>query len=253
MWQMVTSVPKKEQGILVRLVSFENDKAAERTVSRLKKEKLNAENGLEELLNCLDETYKTDETDDQYFNYRTFNQFERSNGQGISDYINNFEHLYYKMVGDKDENKIGDNNLAYTLLDKARLSSDETKLAFTAIATTGLSFKNMKAVLKRVFSSPLNDSGPSSANNKSDLDIKQEEAFYIKRGKRLNNLRWKNKTNSKHAHLLNPVDKYGKISKCAVCDCRFHWADKCPYADPEYIKLVESSNSNSDECTKFVN
>ena len=62
-----------------------------------------------------------------------------------------------------------------------------------------------------------------------------------------------NKHSSKHAHLLNPVDKHGKISKCAVCDCRFHLADKCPYADPEYIKLVENSSSCSDECTEFVN
>ena len=54
MWQMVTSVPKKEQGILVRLVSFENDKAAERTVSRLKKEELNADDGLEVIIKCLD-------------------------------------------------------------------------------------------------------------------------------------------------------------------------------------------------------
>ena len=56
MWQMVTSVPKKEQGILVRLVSFEDDKSAERTISRMKKETLNQEDGLDQLIKELDKT-----------------------------------------------------------------------------------------------------------------------------------------------------------------------------------------------------
>lgn len=253
MWQMVTSVPVKEQGILVRLVSFENDKAAERTVSRLKKEVLNSDDGLEKLLACLDEAYKTDETDEQYAHFLAFMSFRRGNGQGICDYIQHFEHLYHKMVGDKEENKIGDNNLAYLLLDNAKLSSDERKLAFTAIASLGLSFKHMKAALKRVFSSPLDSSGSDSATfSKSDLDIKQEEAFYTKRGKRLNNLGLRNRGSlPKTSHKLNPVDKQGKISRCVVCGCKFHWADSCPYADEQYAKLVE--DGEDDGCTEFVN
>ena len=35
MWQDVTSVPIAEQGILVRLISFDDDKTAARTVSKL--------------------------------------------------------------------------------------------------------------------------------------------------------------------------------------------------------------------------
>ena len=50
MWQLVTLVPKKEQAIIVRLESLDNNVKAEKATDQLTATELNADNGMETLL-----------------------------------------------------------------------------------------------------------------------------------------------------------------------------------------------------------
>ena len=50
MWQLVTLVPKKEQAIIVRLESLDNNVKAEKATDQLTATELNADNGMKTLL-----------------------------------------------------------------------------------------------------------------------------------------------------------------------------------------------------------
>lgn len=46
----------------------------------------------------------------------------------------------------------------------------------------------------------------------------------------------------------NPLDRYGRRSKCAVCQSTFHWAKDCPHRG-EQVKLTEDCKTDDiEEC-----
>lgn len=47
---------------------------------------------------------------------------------------------------------------------------------------------------------------------------------------------------SKQKVKLNPTNKHGQVSRCAICDSRMHWAKKCPHR----LKNSESSSTTED-------
>ena len=80
---------------------------------------MNAEDGLEKLLNCLDEAFKSEKSDEEYHNYCKFTNFQRKSEQSMKDFLIEFDHLYYKMSGTNDGMKMADNILAFKCLDAA--------------------------------------------------------------------------------------------------------------------------------------
>ena len=119
--------------------------------------------------------------------------------------------------------------LTFKLLDSAKLSEDDRKLALTL--GNNLEFETMKSALKQVFTKFMiaNESFYNTNN------IKQEEAFCsknmykLKQNKAFKSSKFQNVSNSnKH----NPLDKNGKVCRCVICDSKMHWADKCPHKLP---------------------
>ena len=148
------------------------------------------------------------------------------------------------MVTNNSKMKMEDNILAFILLDNAKLTEDERKLAFTAIATLGISFKTMKSALKRVFTSL----GGSSENNVDGMAIKQEEAFYTKQHKKFPRKKHNNSKSKSH-QKLNPLDDRGRVSRCVICDSKMHWADRCQHSDEnQYVNLNEVSSTECKCC-----
>ena len=117
---MVTSVPKKEQAIVVLLEALYENMKAEKAVSELAASNLNIDTGLKLLLDKLDLTFKADKVDDAYSTYSNFNGFVKKEGLSMNDYILEFEHLYCKMT--EHDMKLPDTILAFKLLDGAGLN-----------------------------------------------------------------------------------------------------------------------------------
>ena len=59
MWQLVTSVDKKEQAIVILLQSFEGHSKAEKAASELTAAKLHNDNGMKILFEKLDMVFKS--------------------------------------------------------------------------------------------------------------------------------------------------------------------------------------------------
>ena len=81
MWLALSGTEKKEQALLIRLVSLENNELAKRSVSKLKVGDLNADDGVTKLLAALDCAFKVDQNDEDYANYLQFTNFRRKDCQ----------------------------------------------------------------------------------------------------------------------------------------------------------------------------
>ena len=144
---LVCGYVKKEQGIIVLLQSLSENQKAKKAVSTLTSTDLNKDDGLNILLNKLDELFKTEQTQDSYYTYTKFNNFSRSEEMDISEYILEFEHLNDTII--KFELKLPDKLLCLKLLDGALLNTNQKQMALTI--PSDLKYESMKATLKRIF------------------------------------------------------------------------------------------------------
>ncbi len=120
-------------------------------------------------------------------------------------------------------------------LDTACLDMKDRQLALTAC--TDLTFTSMKSALERIFG------GKVSA---CSMRINQETA-YITEQRRQRGKSGQQKDHHKTPMPgTNPLDRYGRRSKCAVCRSTFHRAKDCPHRS-EQVKLTEESNTNEFE------
>ena len=168
MWALVTSIPKKEQAIVVLLEALDENVKAEKAVSELTASNLNVDTGLKLLLDKLDLTFKAEKVDDACSAYSNFNVFVKKEEISMNDYILEFEHLYYKMA--EHDMKLPDTILAFKLLDGAGLNEAQRQLALTL--GNDLTFSSMKSALKRIFSRSVDQA------ETSEVKIK-EEAFFV--------------------------------------------------------------------------
>ena len=148
MWEIVTSVDKKERAIVVLLGALEGNIKAEKALQDLRAEELNMTDGMNILLNKLDVRSKSEKVDEAYNAYSKFFTFQKHSEMTMSDYIVEYEHLYCAMV--EHDMQLPDNVQAFKLLDGANLSEDDRKLVL-ALAND-IKLQTMQSALKRLFS-----------------------------------------------------------------------------------------------------
>ena len=193
MWEIVTSIDKKERVITVLLDTLEGNVKAEKAVQDLRAEELNTTDGINILLNKL-VVFKNEKVDEAYNAYSKFITFQKHSEMIMTDYIVEYEDLHCAMV--EHDMQLPDNVQAFKLLDGANLSEDDRKLVL-ALAND-IKLQIMQSALKRLFSVSRDKDGDSS----NSLLIKQEEAFYLKKGSF-------SKGNYKKETSLNPLNKQG--------------------------------------------
>lgn len=230
-WTRVTELEKKKQALAVALALSGRAREA---AMEIPVDDLNKDSGMDTLLRKLDEMFLKEEKDRIYEAYSNFDQIKRESGVSMTDYIIEFEQRYSRMRKYKME--LPDAVLAFKLLDTACLDMKDRQLALTACAD--LTFSSMKSALKRIFGGKL----PTS------VGINQETA-YLTEQKRQRSRPWLQNDKLKTALPgTNPLDKYGRRSKCAICQSTFHWAKDCPHRG-EQVKLTEDcKNEDVEEC-----
>ena len=73
-WKLVCGVDKKEQGIIILLLSLNGNKKAEKAVGNLATDMLFNDNGFNIVLEKLDAIFQSEEIEDAYFTYSNFKQ-----------------------------------------------------------------------------------------------------------------------------------------------------------------------------------
>ena len=164
-WQTFTNLEPKKRAPAIFLTL---EGQARDAVLEMEIEKLNCDDGVQELLKTLDVLYLKDECTLAYEAYESFEKYIRPTDLSITEYIIQFERLYNKAKSFKME--IHDGVLAYRLLNNANLSDTHKQLIRATVSE--MNYKNMKDQLNKIFAS-------SSLNQDTDsVKIKSENAFY---------------------------------------------------------------------------
>ena len=171
-WQCYTKEEPKRQGPAVYLSL--KGKARE-AVRGLSVASLRENNGVEVILNKLDEVFQSDETTRAYHAFKEFVEYKRSIGENFSTFIVEYEKRYREVKRFKLDLPTGVQ--AFFLLQAANLSSDLEKLVR---ATARLEYLDMKDKLQKVF-------GDSFKDSADVVPVKQEEAYYTFQKDKFNN------------------------------------------------------------------
>ena len=166
-----------------------------------------------------------------FHDYEMFEKLRRGNKPNTES-ITLFDSLYQKLV--KHKLVLPPAVLACKLLSCSDLDERDKKLALSA--TPQLTYEEMKSSLRRIFSSVASVSVPSDATQ----IIKEEPVFASAQGGSSKtyqrpNTKFSGKKGSRPTGTT-PLNKDGRVSTCAVCGSRFHWANACP--DEEKSALV---------------
>ena len=256
-WQMVTDVPVEKQGALIYL-SLEGQ--ARECCKSVETAKLKGENGVAELLTKLKELFAKDSEQAAFQAYEQFETFMRPEGMGMVDFINEWERRYAKIK--EKQMELPDGVLAYRLLKSANISEIKQTMVRTSIGKLGVD--DVKKQLKAV-----NDTTLSGlAKDFQGLGIKHEPAYIgeyeddehstyysFDKGRRNwsrgrgrfgrgrgNNGNRPSKEKSEEKDIkkkkgLNPPNRSGNPSRCAICESVMHWVSDCPHREEENISL----------------
>ena len=154
--------------------------------------------------------------------------------------------------------EIHDGVLTYRLLNSANLTKENMQLVKATLPE--MKYSLMKDKLKKIFTS--SEPNNEKANIKIEPDTLYDETIsnepsqvlYSKfkgsnnnrgnyQGNRNGGYFKSNKSknyNKNNDRKTNPLNENGEISRCAICESIYHWANKCPAK----YKNKQSSSSN---------
>ncbi|CAG2196738.1 unnamed protein product [Mytilus edulis] len=228
-WQLVTDLKVDKQALAVSLTLTGNAREVAMDVPAAD---LAKEDGMAKLITQLDKAFLRDDKDKAYEAYKNFDTFVKTENLSMSDYIIEFDKRYSKSK--KYDMTLPEAVLAFKLLDNAGLSSRDKQLALTA--SSDVKYTSMKSALQRIFGERM--SGPSEiTGNVPSITIKQEPVYYTQH----------NKGGKSKEKGTNPLNKFGKRTKCAICQSVFHWAKDCP-DKVNSVNFVESESEIVENC-----
>ena len=261
-WQMVTDIPVNKQGIVIALTLPNDDKhkIQEEVFSQIGREKLSQENGLDTLINFLDSKLMKDDLSDSLEKFEEFEDFQRVNGQNITEYIAAFDSRYRKM--EKFKIKLPSEILAFKLLRRANISKEEKMLVLTGMnyANRETLYEEAKQSLKK-FKGDITEGSISTA-----ASVKLEPAFlaeneeallaagYYKQGQGKRSVRTGRGGYSRGGgqrgqgqearRKMNPTGPDGKPLTCRVCGSYRHLMKDCPdsWENIKKVNIVEDEN-----------
>ena len=163
-WQELTDLDKSKQALAIHLSLSGKARQAS---SELGVDVLKNETGVKTLLNKLDEVYLVEKSRRQFSAFQELYKFKRDSEQSIGDFVNEFDRKYFRFT--QEDMKLPDAVMAFMLLVSCNLPDTEFQLVMTA--TGDISFKNIKASLKRIFGNGV------SSDCSTPVKVKVEPVF----------------------------------------------------------------------------
>ena len=251
-WCELTELAEDKRALAIHLSLIGRARTAS---SEIELAVLKSKDGVKSIFEKLDSLFLPDKGRRQFTAFHNLYNFRR-NEKNVHEYVSEFEHRYFKFT--QEGMTLPDSVMAFMLLASCSLPERETQIVMSAISE--INYTNMKSTLKRVFGQQF---GMQSAQEscveigvECPVSIKTEpvlcgnsmEVLYAARGQRPRphksfrgyrpRGRGRRKSMSTSVNLndqgnsrrLNPVGRDGQVSRCVICDSRYHWARDCPHS-----------------------
>ena len=245
-WREVTEVCRSKQGIVIALTlpNEEPFKVRENVLNNLSLDELKGENGLDTLIQYLDVYLGKDDLSDRFEKYEDFENFQRTNGQNIREFIADFDSKYRKLL--KMSINLPPEILAFKLLKTVNITKHQKMLVLTGVNFSNKEtiYEDMKQSLMKFIGNSIENSVHIGSNVKLEPEFlaKHErelfKAGYVKQpyGGNMRNLHGGSCTENggQNCGLMhmgkkrNPVGMNGKLLKCKSCGSYRHLVAECP-------------------------
>ena len=245
-WREVTEVCRSKQGIVIALTlpNEEPFKVRENVFYNLSLDELKRENGLDTLIQYLDVYLEKDELSDRFEKYEDFENFQRTNGQNIREFIADFDSKYRKLS--KMSINLPPDILAFKLLKTVNITKHQKMPVLTGVnfSNKETMYEDMKQSLRKFIGNSTENSVHIGSNVKLEpgfLAKHERELFkagYVKQpyGGNMRNLHGGRCTENdgQNCGLMhmgkkrNPVGMNGKLLKCKSCGSYRHLVAECP-------------------------
>jgi len=175
-WREVTELEKKKQGVAIALTLPEDHKTGirEKVFDQIKLDDLKKDDGLDTLITFMDKHLGKDDLTDSLEKFEDFEEYHRTGGQNIREYVETFDSKYRKI--EKKNMKLPSEILAFKLLRRANITKDEKMLVLT-----GMNYEKKDTLYEEAKKSLLKFKGEvGSASDSGALgqSIKLEPAFF---------------------------------------------------------------------------
>ncbi|ESP03465.1 hypothetical protein LOTGIDRAFT_171402 [Lottia gigantea] len=235
-WRRVTDLDADKQALAITLSL--TGRARERAV-QIPADYLDSERGIDILIAKLDDIFKKETKDATYEAYLSFENFRKTDDMSIETYVIEFERLNTRLVRYGIE--LPDAVLAFKLLDNACLSTQGRQMSLTAAAD--LTYSDMKSALKRIFGAKIPDVLTSSV--KLEVNATASSRRFT-RGKYQTSESRNDQTLEDPVKGTNPLNRFGKRSRCAICQSTYHWAKDCQHKK-ESVNIAMNKDEDIDD------
>ena len=279
-WAAICGLDKNEQALHIHLSLSGRARTAS---SEIGMADLNKDDGVDTLIAKLDDLFLPEKERRQFLAFNNLYNLRRSDDISIKTFVADFEHYYYKFT--QESMTLPDPVIAFMLLSACNLAESQAHLVMSAL--TKVSYAEMKAIIMRVFGSDVKHISPGNEGNievKTEtalpVDNCDENALYTNNNWRGSNWRGRGRnarvrgtrgargfnggqnrgrwtgaaasgTRGSMNRRSNPVDNSGEISRCRICESKFHWAADCPHSY-ERLQKDEESNDESVQIAMFI-
>jgi hypothetical protein len=143
---------------------------------------------------------------------------ERRDGENMEEYILRYDKISNECSREKECSLVSEIKGCH-LIERANLTEAQKQMVLSACSSEKLIYDKVAQVMKRIFSSLGGEKEEEWWESKSKPKEKEETQrnfTYVRGGA------------SGRGRGRNPMGRYGRISKCAICGSEFHWARECP-------------------------
>lgn len=252
-WREVTELRREKQGVAIALTLPKNDKTKirEKVFDQISIDDLKKDDGLDTLIAFLDKHLKKDDLADSLAKFGEFEDFQRTDGMTISEYIASFDARYRKI--EKLKMTLPPEILAFKLLRKANISNEETLLVLTGMnyANKSTLYEEAMDSLKK-FKGDLTTTGNRSSSSGEGFKLEpaflaeNEEALlaagYVRqyrggRGGKTGRGGYagrggysRGSQGNQPNRKMNPMGPDGKTLTCRCCGSFRHLVAECPHS-----------------------
>ena len=243
-WQSITDVVNTKQGGLLALRLDEVTQGE--VLEAISTADLKKEDGATRVITFLNGKFPEDNALTAFEAYEDFEKYKRPENVSISEYCAEFERKLAKVKakGTTVTNEV----LAYRLLNSANITPSQEQLIKATITT--MDYESMATQLKKVFK------GINASSQELEVNIKEEpedvmhnETLYGARSYDSNRRQgyedrgFNRNTDSGYSGQRgspdaqpkqklgkgkNPLDEFGNVTRCLVCESINHWKRYCP-------------------------
>ena len=230
-WALLTSVDVKKQALMVvHYLDGDPSGIKDKIDAELEDEKLQCNEGINNLLEFFKKIYQKDSLADGFNKYISFGKLRRSPNTSIQEFIPEWNSAYKKAVNVGCS--LSDKVLAFMLLDAANLSNIEKNLVLTGVKYEEANLLDqMEKALRKFVGRSVLSGEVERVEDSTFLTADNVEKVLFNKG-------WVKKKEKKkreagdppgaHTRKKNWTGKDGKVAKCFKCRCEHEEDCDCP-------------------------